>query len=459
MTFPVSLVLTLALVAYSQDDAKPAPDQALLAKAEEQAADGKYSQAIATYKKLAKRFPTTPAGYIGKERSQPNAYLGWTDIVRAGPSANRVDVVVMGDGFTKKHLRAFDDLSNDLPKVFEKHHVLGEYYTYFNFLRAALVSADSGADEHGREYDTILDGQNGGFENNQAMVDRAKVQGLLTAIPEHDELAIVYVFSGTIGSGGAGVACIGNRSEESILHHWGHAFAGLSDEYASYARHEGQTPEGINVFDSDDPDRVPWRHWLEAKARGIGTYQGADGVERGVWKPTNNCAMTGGTDFCPVCREALILRIHRNVDPIEGCTPPPHATDTATSLQATDKLEFEVSALVPNSHGLQISWYVLAEADVPEAPMSIHGVRGVPDRRSRGPLQAIEARPAARIRSSKREKNSFTFKPGDHDPGRYRVVCRVLDNTRIRGDKLPWVLKDEHGLLESERAWWVVVPE
>ena len=30
---------------------------------------------------------------------------------------------------------------------------------------------------------------------------------------------------------------------------------------------------------------------------------------------------------------------------------------------------------------------------------------------------------------------------------------------KFRGKKLPWVLKDDHGLLESERAWWVRVPE
>ncbi len=43
------------------------------------------------------------------------------------------------------------------------------------------------------------------------------------------------------------------------------------------------------------------------------------------------------------------------------------------------------------------------------------------------------------------------------EPGRYRVVCRAVDDTRISGDRYPWVLKDDHGLLESERAWWVKV--
>jgi hypothetical protein len=46
---------------------------------------------------------------------------------------------------------------------------------------------------------------------------------------------------------------------------------------------------------------------------------------------------------------------------------------------------------------------------------------------------------------------------GDLDPGLYRVVCRARDTTEIRGEKTPWVLRDEAGVLESERGWWVQV--
>lgn len=46
----------------------------------------------------------------------------------------------------------------------------------------------------------------------------------------------------------------------------------------------------------------------------------------------------------------------------------------------------------------------------------------------------------------------------DLEPGRYRVVCRVRDTTKVKGDRHPWVLADEHDLLVSERAWWVEVP-
>jgi len=48
---------------------------------------------------------------------------------------------------------------------------------------------------------------------------------------------------------------------------------------------------------------------------------------------------------------------------------------------------------------------------------------------------------------------------GDLEPGRYRVLCRVRDTTLVGRGRVPWVLRDEHGLLESERGWWVRVVE
>ena len=50
------------------------------------------------------------------------------------------------------------------------------------------------------------------------------------------------------------------------------------------------------------------------------------------------------------------------------------------------------------------------------------------------------------------------FDPRDHEPGLYRVIVRVNDPTKLRSERFAWVLKDEDGVLESERGWWVLVP-
>ena len=72
-------------------------------------------------------------------------------------------------------------------------------------------------------------------------------------------------------------------------------------------------------------------------------------------------------------------------------------------------------------------------------------------------LVPIAAKPKAESRGNKKGEHDFTLRPRELSAGRYRVVCRVRDTTEIRGEKLPWVLEDEWGLLESERMWLVQV--
>jgi hypothetical protein len=63
------------------------------------------------------------------------------------------------------------------------------------------------------------------------------------------------------------------------------------------------------------------------------------------------------------------------------------------------------------------------------------------------------------IRPKRGGWHTLSLKRRDLAPGRYRLICRAKDTTEIRGDRWPWVLKDEEGVLESERAWWVEVSE
>ena len=59
-------------------------------------------------------------------------------------------------------------------------------------------------------------------------------------------------------------------------------------------------------------------------APGIGVYRGGVGCLKGAWRPnTTTCLMHKGREFCTVCREALVLRIYRYVDPIDGVRPAP----------------------------------------------------------------------------------------------------------------------------------------
>jgi len=445
-----TLLAALFLGAAVQDEEVP-EDEALLAKAQARYEKGRYKEAVGVYKKLAKEFPGTAAGRIAEQRIKPSCFLGSTLIVDHGPPENRLDVALMGDGYMLDKQKGYDKLVADVPGLFEKQHTYREYFRYFNFHRVNLISEEDGLDGNGRTAKTALDGHTVGTVQGHVNIDHGLVMDMLEHMPANDRLAIVYVKQGSLGMGGGGVATIGGRNAKTTIHEFGHAFASLGDEYTQKTSNRSNVRESANVAGTDDPEMVPWAHWIAAKVPGVGVYQGANGQQRGAWKPTaSGCTMDSGERFCRPCREAVVLEVYRRVDPIDAVTPP-----TADVLTGSEPHDFSAQVLRPERHDLRIEWHVFPEAEAPSIPTERKSRRS--DRRSRGRLTEVTTKPAQRNKGGKTGEVSFTLKTSQLDPGRYMVLCRVSDDTMLRGEKWPWVLKDENDILRSERAWWVVV--
>ncbi len=443
----------------SEDDARAA-----LEKAESAARAGRYSEAKAAYQRLAKKSPNTEAGKVAERRSTPSAFLSWDYVVEHGPSSNRVDIVLMGDGYELESLKAFAKLADDIPPLFERQATFREYWNYLNFLRCDLLSAESGVDGFGREYDTALNASTGDTHAGHVVIDRVRVAAMFAEMPEHDSLAICYVKNGVLGTGGGGIATIGGRSATTTVHEWGHAFGLLGDEYDTVqSAHQGATGRAPNVSDTGDPKLVPWAHWLEAKHPGVGVYEGAAARVKGAWRPTSTgCTMASSERFCVVCQEQLVLRIYAYVDPIDSVVPEPQPLRNKPPIvMGADGLTFDVQVMRPTTHALEVTWWVLPEARFPSTGAgSTPGNRnkpGVRDRSRRGALVPITDEPHGRVHSELDGKHSLKLTRKDLEPGKYLVVCRAKDTTKLRGDKWPWVMKDEKGVLESERAWWIQV--
>jgi hypothetical protein len=460
----MSLFLALPLMVPCQD---LDPAAALLAKAEQQAAKGFYDQARRSYRELLEKYEDTPEGRLAKARSEPSAYLGKKQLVDHGPPANRVDVLLMGDGYTLKHMNAFDKLADDVPPLFERQNTFREYYSYLNFTRVGLLSAESGVDGFGREYDTALNARTLGTDAGHVGIDYALTRRRMDEAGEHDGLAIVYVKTGVAGTGGGGIAAIGGRGIKITIHEWGHAFGRLQDEYSSHTHDRGVPRSGINISATEDEDTVPWSHWLKAKVPDVGMYEGGAGQVRDVWRPTaSGCIMNNAEFFCRVCREALILRIYQLVDPIDEHYPPtvPVESPVGLLMRPDDKLEFRVNVMQPDSHELEVRWWILKEREAPRRGGSAGdgrygaGEAEFGDRRDRGAYHDVLMKPASVSKHNRTGEHTFVLKPKDVDgSGRYRVLCRVVDTTELRGERYPWVLDDPHHLLQSERGWWVEV--
>lgn len=452
----------------SEEPAVPSVEDAaaaaLLEKAEALAERGSYSAAQAAYRKLVQRYPRTAAGAVAQRRSGANAFLGASELGRPAPASGRVDVVILGDGYTLEHQRSFDRLARIVPRVFERNRTLGEYFDYFRFVRANVVSAEDGIDGLGREADTAMGAFLRDEKRGHIDVDHGKVAAMCNELGEHDRLAIVYVRAGEFGFGSHGVAVVGGRDEKQTLHEWGHAFANLGEEHTDPERPCVRTENPPNLARSADPKTVPWKHWLEAGTRGVGVYQGGDGKLQGVWKPmAAGCVMDQGEFFCPPCREAIVLRIYDFVDPICGTGPEAHESSetrepkptAADAILIESRTDFEVTVMTPKSHGLEVAWWLFPASEAP-AVMGQRGFRG--PRSERGPLAALAGEPVL-VDSKRCAVRRFVLDPRRCEPGRYKLVCVVRDDTQLRGEAQPWVLNDARGVLESRRAWWVEIVE
>jgi hypothetical protein len=443
----------------SSDKAKERASK-LLERAEAMAQRGSYSAALSTYKKVAKQYPATEAASVARRRATPNAFLGCKELGNSGSEENRVDVVILGDGYTLKHQRSFDRVARMVPRSFERNETLGEYFGYFRFVRANVTSKEDGVDGLGRKFDTAL----GAFLSDEKRgfldVDHGQVARMLKELDQHDGLSLVFVRAGKFGFAGHGTAIVGGREEKRIVHEWAHAFAGLGEEHADPERPRVRQPQPANVSTVADPKQVPWKHWIEAGARGIGVYPGADGQLQGAWKPmAAGCVMDEGEFFCAPCREAIVLRIYDFVDPIESCAPASHESSETRKplgtapedLVVESRMDFEVDVMRPKSHSLIVRWYLYPEKSAPE-PMGQKGFSG--PRSQRGKLPALPGEPLEvdRRRCSTRD---LSLDPRRYDAGRYKLVCEVRDETRMRAEPLPWVLRDEQDVLISRRAWWL----
>jgi hypothetical protein len=278
-----------------------------------------------------------------------------------------------------------------------------------------------------------------------------------------------------------------------VVHEFGHAFIGLLDEYSN---NPGE-PQGLfgapNA--STSPENPPWQHFLDARYPGVGVYEGGATFYKGVWRPAPGCAMNsgGGSPYCPVCREAGVLTIYERVSPIDQVWPPEREVRW---VQGAERPAFRVLPMQPAGHELEVKWFLGAAPAITEPSRSEpeydpeadpEGLDPFEKRLRRERLGALPRKPALptpigyrpgmrrraqgtaqlplprgnRIRGRmKREKDLGRVHEAlvpDLAVGRHVLTVVVWDPAKPKGEKRPWVLKDERGLLEDRYEWHIEV--
>ena len=297
-----------------------------------------------------------------------------------GDSANRVDITIVGDGYTQAELAKYAaDVENAVTGFFEEPP-FDEYRSYFNVHRVDVTSAESGADhpERGEFRDTAFDATyNCNGIQRLVCVDVSKVLTVLFFSIPFDQVEIILVIVNDAEYGGSGglyaVASTHSAAIELVLHELGHSFGLLADEYA-YSPPPCRTlrePPEPNVTKETMRELIKWNvgggppeGWIEfdtalptttsLPAR-PGLYEGAKYCANGLYRATYLSKMNAlGVPFEQVNEEALVKRIHNWVSPLDASTPGASSLEIARGEQPA----FSVEVLDPLTHQLEVGWFV-----------------------------------------------------------------------------------------------------
>jgi IgA Peptidase M64 len=295
----------------------------------------------------------------------PAVQASHTTMVNNGPSANRVDIVFLGDAYTAADLNTsyVAHISSMLTHMFnEGQDPYPRYTNFFNVHRINVVSNEQGADVPPNNIfrDTALDATYyfDGVTERLLYFDETKANNALTTglsdASFGAEIRLVTVNDARYGGGGGSYAVYAGANSsatEVALHELGHSFNRLADEYGGNPNaYTGPEPSEINV--TTDPTGAKWAHWLghsEPSFGLIGAYEGARYHHLGLFRPSLDSKMRSlDRPFDAISREKIVLDIYGLVDPLDSWL------DNSSLL--IDPAELAIDVIDPAV--INVNWFV-----------------------------------------------------------------------------------------------------
>lgn len=278
-------------------------------------------------------------------------------VLQNGTNDKRINIAVLGDGFTSAQLPAFvTSAQNTVNYLFTKSPYT-EYKNYFNAYAIKVISLESGVKHPGTATDvtepvfpvsnpnnyfssTFDNGVHRCYYGNTTKV----TQVLASNLPDFD---IAYILGNTPEYGGCGgtyaFASLNSSANEIVVHELGHSFGSLADEYWFSG-----TGERANKTQVSDPATIKWKNWVGLN--GVGVYPHA---ESPTWyRPHQSCEMRYlNQQFCSVCKEAIIEKIHALVSPVDSYIPA-----NGSAVSGNSSVTFTVTEILPIPNTLVNSW-------------------------------------------------------------------------------------------------------
>lgn len=278
-------------------------------------------------------------------------------VLQNGTNDKRINIAVLGDGFTTAQLSTFvTSAQNTVNYLFTKSPYT-EYKNYFNAYAIKVVSPESGVKHPGTASDVTEpvfpvsnpnNYFNSTFDNGVHRCyygNTTKVTQVLAAnLPDFD---VAYVLGNSPEYGGCGgtyaFASLNSSSNEIVVHELGHSFGKLADEYWFSG-----SGESANKTQTSNPATIKWKNWIGLN--GVGVYPHAESPS--WYRPHQSCEMRYlNQQFCSVCKEAIIEKIHALVSPVDSYTPA-----NSSTVNANSNVTFTVTEILPIPNTLVNSW-------------------------------------------------------------------------------------------------------
>jgi hypothetical protein len=332
-------------------------------------------------------------------------------LVQNGDPANRLDMLIMGDGYTAAERAKFESDAADITAGFFSITPLREYRNYANVTTLFVPSSQSGADQPAFDadctqfdrvqtccgdstafgavavtVDTAFDATFCSFNVQRALtVDDVKVFATAAAFPDWD-MIVVLVNSPVYGGTGGPLSAVSISGFQAAVtqHEHGHTFGRLADEYDD--AFPGYPPCSDvtlgfprcepNVTDQTSRTLIKWQRWIAAAQpipsidpppveTAAGLWEGARYLSTDKYRPGFACIMrVNGAPFCDVASEAIALRYYQGgwgtptdgIDNIEpGTENPPAGSVVVPESGGT----FSAALLGPEAGpALATEWFV-----------------------------------------------------------------------------------------------------
>ncbi len=289
--------------------------------------DGEFEEIFSKLYEPNEMFNTTEQRYVFPVQ----------DVMVNGAPESKVDIVILPEGYTADEMSQFLQDCQNLANVFAQEEPFASHINDFNFRAVLAPSEESGIDIPASHtwVRTILNAHFYTFYIDRYCTTRNyfSVKDVAANAP-YDQ---IYILANSSVYGGGGfynfysMSTAGNMSSSNVIaHEFGHAFAGLADEYEepdnplALLYNLNVEPWEPNIttlvdFDSKWADLVAPETPIPTPDNyqyynTVGAFEGGGYLTSGIYRPQQHCMMRDYAPFCAVCNRTIEAVIEAHSD-------------------------------------------------------------------------------------------------------------------------------------------------